>query len=390
MTDESVIARWRNETPGCVNRVHLNNAGAGLMPAPVHAAMVEHLNLERDIGGYEAAALRSEEIEKTYGAIARLVNADARNMGIVANATAGFIQSMSSFDFKAGETILTSRADYTSYQIHFLALSQRLGVRILRAEELPEGGIDAESVREILKRERCRLVHVSWVPTHSGMVQDVASVGAVCEEAGVPYLVDACQVVGQIPIDVNAIKCDYLTVTARKFLRGPRGIGFMFASDRALARGDHPLFIDMRGAKWTAPDRYDVDATAKRYEDWEFPYALVLGLRAAAEYATQVGIEEGGARARELAAKLREGISGIPGATVLDRGRDLCAIVTASLDGVHASRIVEFLALARSTRPRLLNGTACSTWNRVALSRRSAFHRTTTTPSKKSMLRWAP
>ena len=344
MIDESVIARWRNETPGCVNRVHLNNAGAGLMPEPVHAAMVEHLNLERDIGGYEAAALKSEEIEKTYGAIAGLVNADARNMGIVANATAGFIQSMSSFDFKAGDAILTSRADYTSYQIHFLALSQRLGVRILRAEELPEGGIDAESVREILKRDRCRLVHVSWVPTHSGMVQDVASVGAVCEEEGAPYVVDACQVVGQIPIDVDEIKCDYLTVTARKFLRGPRGIGFMFASDRALARGDHPLFIDMRGAKWTAPDRYDVDPTAKRYEDWEFPYALVLGLRAAAEYASEVGIEEGGARARELATKLREGISEIRGATVLDRGRDLCAIVTASLDGIHASRIVEHLA----------------------------------------------
>ena len=176
------------------------------------------------------------------------------------------------------------------------------------------------------------------------MVQDVEAVGAVCAEADVPYLVDACQAVGQIPVDVSAIKCDYLTVTARKFLRGPRGIGFMYASDRALARGDHPLFVDMRGATWTAPDHYEIDATARRYEDWEFPYALVLGLRAAAEYASSAGIERGGARARDLAAQLRRGIAEIRGAKVLDRGAELCAIVTAELEGVHARRIVEHLA----------------------------------------------
>ena len=241
MIDDDLIARWRADTPGCANRVHLNNAGAGLMPTPVHDAIVQHLELERDIGGYESAALRATEIDRTYDVLAELVNAKRHNMAVVANATAGFVQSMSSFDFERGDSILTSRADYTSYQIHYLALSQRLGVRVLYADELPEGGIDPQSVREILRRERCRLVHVSWVPTHSGMVQDVEAVGAVCAEADVPYLVDACQAVGQIPVDVNAIKCDYLTVTARKFLRGPRGIGFMFASDRALERGDHQL-----------------------------------------------------------------------------------------------------------------------------------------------------
>ena len=344
MIDENLIERWRADTPGCANRAHLNNAGAGLMPASVHDAIVSHLNLERDIGGYESAALRASEIEKTYDVLAGLVKAKPHNIAVVANATAGFVQSMSSFDFEHGDAILTSRADYTSYQIHYLALSQRLGVRILYADELPEGGIDPQSVREVLQRERCRLVHVSWVPTHSGMVQDVQSVGDVCEQAGVPYLVDACQVVGQIPVDVSAIKCDYLTVTARKFLRGPRGIGLMFASDRALERGDHPLFVDMRGATWSAPDRYDIDATAKRYEDWEFPYALVLGLRAAAEYALNVGIDEGGGRAKDLAAHIRRGIENIPGACVLDRGAELCAIVTAELEGVHARRIVEHLA----------------------------------------------
>jgi selenocysteine lyase/cysteine desulfurase len=198
-------------------------------------------------------------------------------------------------------------------------------------------------VREILRREKCRLVHVSWIPTHSGTMQDAGAVGEVCEEAGVPYIVDACQAVGQVPIDVNALKCDYLTVTARKFLRGPRGIGFMFASDRALSRGDHPLFVDMRGAKWVSPDRYDVEPSAKRYEDWEFPYALVMGLRAAAEYALDAGVERCGNLARSHAAYLRSRLTAVPGLRVLDRGRELSAIVTVEVEGHDAREMVQQL-----------------------------------------------
>ena len=344
MIDPAQIDRWRRDTPGSSKRVHLNNAGASLVPDVVHQAIVEHLELERDAGGYEAAAMRHREIDETYEVLAELVGAQPANIGIVANATAGFVQAMSSFDLKAGDAILTSRADYTSYQIHYLALSQRLGVRVLYAEDLSEGGIDPDSVRRTLAREKCRLVHVSWIPTHSGLVQDVAAVGASCEEAGVPFIVDACQAVGQLPIDVAALRCDYLSVTARKFLRGPRGIGFMYASDRALERGDHPLVIDMRGARWVAPDRYEIDSTAKRYEDWEFAYGLVLGLGAAAKYAIEAGVPRCGERARDLASHLRAALREIAGITVLDRGRDLCAIVTAEVDGMHAQQVVDHLS----------------------------------------------
>jgi selenocysteine lyase/cysteine desulfurase len=343
MISDEAVAKWRDDTPGVTNRIHLNNAGAALMPRPVHQAMVDYLAIERGIGGYEAADQQASEIAVAYDRIAELVGAKASNMAITANATDGFVRSMSSFDFQRGDSIVTSRSDYTSYQIHYLALSQRLGVKIMYADDLPEGGIDPQSVREILRREKCRLVHVSWIPTHSGTMQDAGAVGEVCEEAGVPYIVDACQAVGQVPIDVNALKCDYLTVTARKFLRGPRGIGFMFASDRALSRGDHPLFVDMRGAKWVSPDRYDVEPSAKRYEDWEFPYALVMGLRAAAEYALDAGVERCGNLARSHAAYLRSRLTAVPGLRVLDRGRELSAIVTVEVEGHDAREMVQQL-----------------------------------------------
>jgi len=350
------LARWRAETPGCQHRNHLNNAGAALMPTPVIDAITAHIRLESEIGGYEAENAREREIACVYEEIAGLVAAAPRNMAVVANATAGFVQSMSAFDFAPGDVIVTSRCDYTSYQIHFLALAKRLGVVVHHAPDLPEGGIDANAVRDVLRRERVRLVHVSWVPTNSGLVQDVRAVGAVCEEEGVPFLLDACQAVGQIPIDVARLSCDYLSVTARKFLRGPRGIGFMYVSDRALSRGDYPLFVDMRGARWVDAGRFELVDSAQRFEDWEFPWALVLGLGAAARYARGVGVDVAGSRAAVLAAMLRRELATIDGVRVLDRGREQCAIVTIDVRGRDASELVTALA------ERGINTTASLRW----------------------------
>jgi len=337
------VAAWRAETPGCEHRNHLNNAGAALMPQPVIDAITEHVRLEAEIGGYEAADARAAEIASGYDHLAQMVGARRDNIAVVANATAGFVQALSSFDFRPGDVLVTTRCDYTSNQIQYLALSKRLGLEIVHADDLPEGGVDPDSVRAIVRQRRPRLVAVSWIPTNSGLVQDVEAVGVVCEEGGVPYVVDACQAVGQIPIDVDRLKCDYLSATARKFMRGPRGIGFMFASDRALARGDYPLFVDMRGARWLTNGFYEIAPTATRYEDWEFPYALVLGQAAAARYALDVGVEAAQYRAWALAARLRDALGTIPGVRVLDRGTTRCAIVTMTAEGRHADTIVRAL-----------------------------------------------
>src|SRR5688500_9957233 len=248
------LARWRAETPGSAHRNHLNNAGAALMPLPVIHAIESHVALEAEIGGYEAAEERADDISGVYAGIARLVNAAPRHVAVASSSTAAFIQAMSSIDFEPGDVILTSRCDYTSNQLHYLSLARRQGVRVVRAADLPEGGVDPDSMRALAQQKRPRLVAISWVPTNSGLVQDVESVGEVCEELGLRYLVDACQAAGQLPIDVRRLRCDFLSATARKFLRGPRGIGFLYVSDRALARGDHPLYVDMRGATWTCTD----------------------------------------------------------------------------------------------------------------------------------------
>src|SRR5213595_377174 len=347
------LDRWRRETPGCRERIHLNNAGAALMPQPVLQALTGFLEREAAIGGYEAEDEAEPRVRETYELLGRLLGAAARNLAIVENATVAFSQAVSAFDFRAGDRIVTTRADYPSNQLTYLSLARRVGVETVRADDLPEGGVDPESVRRLASHARTRLVAVTWVPTNSGLVQNAGAVGEVCAGLGVPYLVDACQSVGQMVVDVGTLRCDFLAGTARKFLRGPRGIGFLYVSDRMLERGAFPLYPDLRGADWTDPDAFRLADSARRFENWEFAYALVLGLGEAAGYALAVG-QEGADRAGQLAAQLRERLQEIDGVRLLDRGRERCAIVTLDVRG-HDAGDLELRLRERDRKSTRLN-----------------------------------
>lgn len=348
------IQQLRDDTPGCSRRVHLNNAGASLMPAPVLAAVLDHIELEAHIGGYEAAAEAAGAIEQAYRDVAALLGSDARNVAFTEHATASFVQALSSFRFEAGDVIATTRNDYVSNQIQYLAIASRFGVDIVRAPDAPEGGVDLQAMEEIIHRRRPRLVAVTHAPTNSGLIQDVAAVGAMCRRRDIPYLVDACQSIGQMPVHPEAIGCDFLSATSRKYLRGPRGAGFLWVSDRALDRGWEPLFPDMRGADWIQGDLYQPAPDARRFETWEFAWALVLGTGAAARYALKVGLESASERVTRLAAGLRDRMSALDGVRVLDHGTLLGATVTASVEGWSPEQLV--LAL----RARRINTSAQS------------------------------
>ncbi|HEY9507521.1 MAG TPA: aminotransferase class V-fold PLP-dependent enzyme [Gemmatimonadales bacterium] len=337
--DPPDLARWRADTPGCKSLVHLNNAGAALQPLPVRQAILRHLELEHEIGGYEAAEARGDEIRDAYDAIGTLIGASGRNVAMQQNSTVAFTQAFAAFDFRPGDSILTSRADYASNQIMYLALSRRIGIEVVRAPDTTEGGIDPQAVREIVRRRRPRVMALSWIPTNSGLVQPAEAIGEICREAGVPYVVDACQAVGQLPVDVRRLHCDYLAAATRKFLRGPRGLGFLYVSDRALAAGAYPLTVDMHGADWTDAEAFALKPDARRFEQWEISHALVLGAGAAARYALEVGIERARGRSWDLAAYVRERLTELDRVRVLDRGPALCAIATAELGGRNATDV---------------------------------------------------
>jgi selenocysteine lyase/cysteine desulfurase len=333
------LLRWRADTPGCDRLVHLNNAGAALVPQPVRDAVRAHLDLEDQLGGYEAAEAQVASLRATYQAVGQLLGAEAQNVALVQNSTVAFTQAVSALDLGPGDVVLTTRSDYASNQITYLSLACRRGVQVVRAPDAPEGGVDPEEVRRLIARRRPNLVSLTWIPTNSGLVQPAEAVGEICRDAEVPYLVDACQAVGQMPIDVRRLHCDFLAAACRKFLRGPRGLGFLYVSDRMLASGAHPLLVDMHGATWTDADAFDLTPDARRFETWEFAYALVLGLGAAARYALDVGLDTARDRARELAAYVRQRLETVPGVRVLDRGPELCAIATAAIQARDSREI---------------------------------------------------
>lgn len=323
------LEKLRADTPGCTHRVHLNNAGSALPPAPVLEAMQNHLELEARAGGYEAADQAAQDINGFYTAIARLLNAPPRNIAFATSATDAYARVLCAINWRPGDVILTTENDYVSNQIAFLALQKRFQVKLLRARDLPEGGVDVADMERLIREHHPKLVAVTHVPTNSGLVQPVEDIGRFCRAAGIWYLVDACQSAGQLALDVERISCDFLSATMRKFLRGPRGAGFLYASDRVLDEGMELLLPDMRSATWTGPDTYEPAPDARRFEYWEMPPALMLGSRAAVEYALSVGMDKVETRVRQLADLTRGLLASLPGVRVLDQGRDLCGIVTA-------------------------------------------------------------
>ena len=333
----------RKETPGCKTKIHFNNAGASLMPQPVIDAMVEHIELEATMGGYEAAELKAKEIAGFYDSAATLVNGKATNIAFTSSATNSFARALSCIPFNEGDSILLANEDYISNQIAFLSLQKKFKLKILRVASLSTGGVDVADMKRLMDNHHPKLVSLTHVPSNTGLVQPVEEVGILCEERDLYYLVDACQSAGQIPIDVEKIRCDFLSATLRKFLRGPRGAGFLYVSDKIINQRLEPLFIDMRGADWITADTYAPRMDARRFEDWEFPYALVLGSKAAIDYANIIGLENIKERNAFLCQQIRKGISEISGLRLLDIGREQSSIITVEIPGQRSHDVLHNL-----------------------------------------------
>jgi cysteine desulfurase/selenocysteine lyase len=181
------------------------------------------------------------------------------------------------------------------------------------------------------------------VPTQCGLVNPAEEIGAVAEAAGIPFLLDACQSVGQLDLDVQRIRCDALSGTGRKYLRGPRGTGFLYVHPKLRARVE-PAMLDLHSASWTAPDSYRVDDTARRFESWERDHAALLGLGAAVDYALSWGLPAIEERVSALAAHLRDELRQLGGVTVYDQGARQCGIVTFSVAGTSTVEVKQRLA----------------------------------------------
>lgn len=325
------VARARRDTPGCAVVSHFNNAGSALTPTPVLDAVIEHLRLEARIGGYEAAEAAVDAEQRFYTAAARLLNCAPDEVAFTDSATRAWDLLFYSLVFHAGDRILTTVAEYASNYIAYLQVSRRSGVSVEVIPNEESGELSIAGLRGMID-EHVKLISITHVPTNGGLVNPAAEVGRVAREAHIPYLLDACQSVGQMPIDVEEIGCDFLSSTGRKYLRGPRGTGLLYARREALEAVE-PIFLDLHSATWVGRDDYQVSPGASRFETWEVYHAGRCGLGRAIEYALEWGIDAIWQRVTWLAERLRHQLKGIAGVTVTDIGAQQCGIVTFMVAG---------------------------------------------------------
>jgi cysteine desulfurase/selenocysteine lyase len=339
------LERARAETHGCLDRVFLDSAGSSLPPAPVVEAVVGHLRREAEVGGYVAEEERAAELAGVRESLARLLGCAAEDVALLDSATRAWTQLFYAVPLAPGDRILLSRAEYASNAIAALQRARLHGATVEVVPADPSGELDLDALERLLD-ERVRIVSLVHVPTNGGLVNPVVEATELVHRAGGLVLLDACQSVGQLALDVAGLGVDALAGTGRKWLRGPRGTGFLFVRPE-LARELEPPILDLHSATWTADDRYELAPDATRFELWESDVAARLGLGAAVDYLLALGVEEVEAAVRARAELLRSLLHEIDGVTVADLGRRPSGIVSFAVAGVPAEAVREALAKRR-------------------------------------------
>jgi len=335
------IESIRDDTPGTQEVLHFNNAGSALPPRPVLDAQVRHLQREAMIGGYEAADEAADALDDTYAALADMLGCDTDEVALVENATRAWDMAFYGMDVEADDRILTSRAAYASNYIAFLQVTERTGAQVDVVPSTDTGEIDVDALRETID-DRVRLIALTHIPTNGGLVNPAADVGAIAADAGVPFLLDACQSAGQRPLPVDDLQCTMLSGTGRKYLRGPRGTGFLYVDRDWIERIEPPL-LDLHAATWTEPDAYEIHPDARRFETFESHVAGQVALGVAVRYALTLGLDAIRERVTALAETLRTALATVDNVTVADTGRVRSGITTFYAEHMDAAEIQEAL-----------------------------------------------
>jgi cysteine desulfurase/selenocysteine lyase len=343
--EQQEVQQIRAATRGTAERKHFNNAGSSLPTDVVVDTVMRYLAEEATYGGYETETKYSRQLEGVYGLIARLLNARADEIALVENASMAWHLAFNGIDFAKDDEVITSEMEYATNMIGFLNLRKHCGIQIKVVPNDARGNFSMAAFEDLLS-PRTKLIAITHIASTAGNILPAAEIGKIARRHGILYLLDACQSAGHIPLDVEAIGCDMLAVTGRKYLRGPRGTGFLYVRKEVQDRLKL-LFMDAHSVDWVSEQDFKPRDDARRFELYEKNRALVLGLGAAVGYALDLGIDRIAKRIQELAAMLRSMLAGIDGVTVHDRGDQLSGIVTFSVDDLDSAVIRERLAEKR-------------------------------------------
>ncbi len=332
------IFRARQDTPGCEKVLHFNNAGVALMPRPVLEAITEYQQLEAESGLYKAWELAQADAEHVYEAASELIGCQRDEIAIVENMKSAWEMAFYSLPWKSSDRILTNVA-YSS-NIVFLHIAQKTGAKV---EIIPDdccGQVSVAALQDLLNAD-VKLIAITHVPTNSGLINPIMEIKEIARQAGVLFLLDVCQSIGQMPVQVSSIGCDILSTSGCRYLRGPRGTGFLYVRRELLEQLKPPYPTP----KWASKGRYEIWDYARRIENWgAIRVGKRIGLGVAIDYALSWGLDAIWARISSLAGTLRNRLSQIPQVSVRDLGQQKCGIVTFTLDARESQDIRRQLA----------------------------------------------
>lgn len=336
------LERARRDTPGCFGQIFLDSAGSSLPPAPVVDTVIGHLRREAEVGGYAAATERLDDLAAVKTSLGRLLGVPATSLALSDSASRAWTSFFYAVPLRPGDRILLSQAEYAANAVAALHRARATGATVEMIPSDPSGRIDVEALTGMLD-ERVRIVSVVHAPTNGGLVNPVREVADAAHAVGALVLLDACQSVGQLPVSVPELDVDALSGTGRKWLRGPRGTGFLHVRPRLITELE-PAMLDLHSATWTAPGTYECAPDATRFEMWEADVAARLGLGAAVDYLLDLGMDAVADAIGYRAEHVRDGLDRIDGATVHDLGERRSGIVSFTVDGWEPVALRDALA----------------------------------------------
>ena len=336
------IDKIRRETPGAKYVTHFNNAGAALPCHDTVQATVNWLNKEARTGGYLMQTVNEEDISGFYKNAGKLINCSPNEIALTHNASDSQAKVLFAFPFKKGDVVLTTEIEYSNNFMNLLQLKEQKGIEIRIVENEENCSFNLEKFENAID-DSVKLIAATHIPTSSGQIAPVEAIGKIAKKYNVPYLLDACQSIGHCPVDVEKIGCDFATATSRKYLRGPRGLGFLYVKESFFEKL-HPQVIEAWFANWKNTDSFEIEKSAKMFEGFEKSYANVVGFSTAINYQNQLGIENTWLRIQQLSTSLRSKLNSLKKVSVVDPEVEVSGIVTFVKKGVDCEKIQNELA----------------------------------------------
>ena len=335
------INKIRLETPGCQSRIHFNNAGGSLIPRDVSIAVQSYLAREQEIGSYEAAEEAKVLINSFYTKFSELLNCSESEIAFIENSTRAWEMAVHSISWEPGDQIITGENEYGSNYLGLLHLAKQRSLKILTIPNNESGTISLGQLEESVT-DKTRLIAITHVASQRGDVQPASKVGEIANKHNILYLLDACQSVGQINLDTRSLRCDFLCGSGRKYLRGPRGTGFLYTKSTAL-KNLEPVFLDLHSANWKNVGSYEFVRDAKMFECWERNMAAMIGLAAAVEYLLKLDVKMVEQRVKQLSLNLREKLSELADIKILEKSNNCSGIVTFTKTSISATDLKDEL-----------------------------------------------